>query len=217
MKIGNGLRFGYYSNSLNFLDLLSFQTTLVIYAKINKMCCPTKENTCFFLSDRLFGCYIDGLIVLLKFSSSSAGISYTPIFVNFTIGHNPFLPLVWPPKRGRTQSVERVSRNLLPATFLCIGHTSKVWIFSKTIFQCFFFRYFPFHGSGCKSRIVFRRRSRSYSGGDKSLTHISDTSDLSDKDAEKYTPAHRGKPEWQTSYLSLFRLCPLRWLYTPAS
>ena len=92
MKIGNGLRFGYYSNSLNFLNLLSFQTTLVIYAKINKMYCPTKENTCFFLSDRLFGCYIDGLIVLLKFSSSSAGISYTPIFVNFTIGHNPFLP-----------------------------------------------------------------------------------------------------------------------------
>ena len=48
LEKGKGLRFGYYSNSLNFLDLLSFQTTLVIDAKINKMCCPTKKNTCFF-------------------------------------------------------------------------------------------------------------------------------------------------------------------------
>lgn len=48
LKKGKGLRFGYYSNSPDFLDLLSFQTTLVIDAKINKMCCPTKENACFF-------------------------------------------------------------------------------------------------------------------------------------------------------------------------
>ncbi|EFB32763.1 hypothetical protein HMPREF0971_00884 [Segatella oris F0302] len=40
------------------------------------MCCPTKENACFFLSGRLFFCYFDGLIVLLKSSSSSAGTSY---------------------------------------------------------------------------------------------------------------------------------------------
>ena len=36
MKKGKGLRFGYYSNSPDFLDLLSFQTTLVIDAKINR-------------------------------------------------------------------------------------------------------------------------------------------------------------------------------------
>lgn len=48
LKKGKGLRFGYYSNSPDFLDLLLFQTTLVIDAKINKMCCPTKKNTCFF-------------------------------------------------------------------------------------------------------------------------------------------------------------------------
>ena len=47
LEKGKGLRFGYYSNSLNFLDLLSFQTTLVIGAKINKMCCPTKEKLIF--------------------------------------------------------------------------------------------------------------------------------------------------------------------------
>ena len=76
LKKGKGLRFGYYSNSPNFLDLLSFQTTLVIDAKINKMCCVAKENICFLLSSRLFFCYFDGLIVLLKFSSSSAEISY---------------------------------------------------------------------------------------------------------------------------------------------
>ena len=73
---GEGLRFGYYSNSPDFLDLLSFQTTLVIGAKINKMCCPTKENICFFLLSRLFCCHFDGLIVLLKSFSSSAGTSY---------------------------------------------------------------------------------------------------------------------------------------------
>lgn len=47
LKKGKGLRFGYYSNSPNFLDLLSFQTTLVIDAKINKMRCPTKEKLIF--------------------------------------------------------------------------------------------------------------------------------------------------------------------------
>ena len=47
LEKGKGLRFGYYSNSLNFLDLLSFQTTLVIDAKINKMRCPTKEKLIF--------------------------------------------------------------------------------------------------------------------------------------------------------------------------
>jgi len=47
LKKGKGLRFGYYSNSPNFLDLLSFQTTLVIDAKINKICCTPKEKLIF--------------------------------------------------------------------------------------------------------------------------------------------------------------------------
>ena len=47
LKKGKGLRFGYYSNPPDFLDLLSFQTTLVIDAKINKMRCPTKEKLIF--------------------------------------------------------------------------------------------------------------------------------------------------------------------------
>ncbi|ATV51917.1 hypothetical protein CTM50_01820 [Prevotella intermedia] len=56
--------------------MLPFQTTLVIGAKINKMCCTAKENICFFLSDRFFSCHFDGLIILLKFSSSSVETSY---------------------------------------------------------------------------------------------------------------------------------------------
>ena len=47
-----------------------------INAKINKMRCPTKEKLIFFLSGRLFCCHFDGLIVLLKFFSSSAETSY---------------------------------------------------------------------------------------------------------------------------------------------
>ena len=175
MEKGKGLRFGYYSNSPNFLDLLSFQTTLVIGAKINKMCCTAKENTCFFLirqtfrlSFQRFNCLAEILIIFGR-------NKLCPLFVNFAIGHNPFLPLAWPTKRGREQSVERVSTNLLPATFLCIGHTSKVWISARQFFRFFFFDVFPFLGSSCKSRIVCRRRSRSYSGGDKSLTRLPPT------------------------------------------
>lgn len=52
LEKGKGLRFGYYSNSPNFLDLLSFQTTLVIGAKINKMCCTAKEKL-------IFSCWTD--------------------------------------------------------------------------------------------------------------------------------------------------------------
>ena len=204
LKKGKGLRFGYYSNSPDFLDLLSFQTTLVIDAKINKMCCPTKENACFFLvgqtfllSFRWFNCLAEILIIFGR-------NKLCPLFVNFAIGHNPFLPLAWPTKRGREQSVERVSTNLLPATFLCISHTSKVWISARQFFRFFFFDVFPSLGGGSKSRIVCRRRSRSYSGGDKSLTRLPPTPSTTclPKPKEKCTPACRSKPERQTSYLS---------------
>ena len=139
------------------------------------MCCPTKENTCFFLLDRLFCCHFDGLIVLLKSFSSSVGTSYALCPRKLRYRHNLFLPLVWPTKRGREQSVERVSANLLPATFLCIGHTFQGMDFNKTIFQYFSLLVFSFLGGGSKSRIVCRRRSRSYSGGDKSLTRLPPT------------------------------------------
>lgn len=75
LEKGKGLRFGYYSNSPDFLDLLSFQTTLVIGAKINKMCCTAKKILVF--SCRIdFCCHFEGLIVLLKSFSSSAETSY---------------------------------------------------------------------------------------------------------------------------------------------
>ena len=52
--------------------------------------------------------------------------------------HNLFLPLVWPTKKGREQSVERVSANLLPATFLCIGHTFQGMDFQQDNFSVLF-------------------------------------------------------------------------------
>ena len=70
--------------------------------------------------------------------------------------------------------------------------------FNKTIFSTFSLLVFSFLGSGRKSRIVCRRGSRSYSGGDKSLTRLSPTPPTYlTKPQEKYTPAER-----QTSHLS---------------
>ena len=68
--------------------------------------------------------------------------------------------------------------------------------------------------SGCKSRIVCRRRSRSYSDDDKSLTRLPPTPSTTclPKPKEKCTPACRSKLERQTSYLIFFRLFLLRWL-----
>ena len=99
------------------------------------------------LSFRWFNCLAE---IILIFGRNKL----CPLFVNFAIRHNPFLPLAWPTKRGREQSVERVSTNLLPATFLCIGHTSKVWISARQFFRFFFFDIFSFLGSGSKSRII---------------------------------------------------------------
>ena len=90
---------------------------------------------------------------------------------------------------------------------------SKVWISARQFFRFFFFDVFPFLGSGCKSRIVCRWRSRSYSGGDKSLTCLSPTPPTyRTKPKEKYTPACRNKPERQTSYLSSSVFVFYRWL-----
>ena len=106
-----------------------------------------------------------------------------------------------------------ISTNLLPATFLCIGHTSKVWISARQFFRFFFFDIFSFLGSGSKSRIVCRRRSRSYSGDDKFLTRLSPTPPTClTKPQEKYTPACQSELERQTSHLSSSVFVFYRWL-----
>ena len=183
MKKGKGLRFGYYSNSPDFLDLLSFQTTLVIDAKINKMCCTAKENTCFFLirqtfrlSFQRFNCLAE---ILLVFGRNKL----CPLFVSFAIGIT--YSYLWYGRRKEAGS--SLSKEFWQICFLphfCVSAIlSKVWISARQFFSALLFRYFPFLGSGCKSRIVCRRRSRSYSGGDKSLTRLPPT-----------PPTYRTKP-----------------------
>ena len=124
--------------------------------------------------------------------------------------HNLFLPLVWPTKRGWEQSVER---DFGKSAFCHISVYRSYFLrygFQQDNFQCFSLSIFFFLGSGCKSRIVCRRRSRSYSGGDKSLTRLPPT--RLTKPQEKYTPACRSKPERQTSYLSSSVFFFYRWL-----
>ena len=85
--------------------------------------------------------------------------------------------------------------------------------FSKTIFQSCSLLVFSFLGSGCKSRIVCRWRSRSYSGGDKSLTRLPPPPPTRlTKPKEKYTPACQSKLERRTSYLSFSIFVFYRWL-----
>ena len=89
---------------------------------------------------------------------------------------------------------------------------SKVRISARQFFRAVPFRYF-FLGSGCKSRIVCCRRSRSYSGGDKSLTRLPPPPPTRlTKPKEKYTPACQSKPERRTSYLSFSVFVFYRWL-----
>ena len=90
---------------------------------------------------------------------------------------------------------------------------SKVWISARQFFRFFFFDVFPFLGSGCKSRIVCRLRSRSYSDGDKSLTRLPPTPPTyRTKPQEKYTPACQSEFERQTSHLSSSVFVFYRWL-----
>ena len=90
---------------------------------------------------------------------------------------------------------------------------SKVWISARQFFRAVPFRYFPFLGSGRKSRIVYRWRSRSYSGDDKSLTRLPPPPPTClTKPKEKYTPACQSKSERQTSYLSFSVFVFYRWL-----
>ena len=95
---------------------------------------------------------------------------------------------------------------------------SKVWISVRQFFRAFLFRYFSFLGSGCKSRIVCRRRSRSYSGGDKSLTRLPPTpSTCLPKPKEKCTPAIAASPKGRLRTFPLPSLSSIGGFYMPAS
>ena len=175
LKKGKGLRFGYYSNSPDFLDLLSFQTTLVIDAKINKMCCPTKENACFFLvgqtfllSFRWFNCLAEILIIFGR-------NKLCPLFVNFAIGHNTFLPFMTDEKRQGAVCRKSFGKSASCHFSVYRPYFLRYGFQQDNFSELFPFGIFSFLGSGCKSRIICRRRSRSYSGGDKSLTRLPPT------------------------------------------
>ena len=136
-----------------------------------------------------------------------------PLFVNFAIGHNTFLPLAWPTKRGREQSVERDFDKSASCHISVYRPYFLRYGFQQDNFQYFSLLVFSFLGSGRKSRIVCCRRSRSYSGGDKSLTRLPPTPPTClPKPKKKYTPACQSKPERQTSYPSFSVFVFYSWL-----
>ena len=174
------------------------------------MCCPTKENACFFLvgqtfllSFRWFNCLAE---ILLIFGRNKL----CPLFVNFAIGHNTFLPFMTDEKR-QGAACRKGFRQICFLPLFCVSVIlSKVWISARQFFRFFFFDVFPSLGSGSKSRIVCRRRSLSYSGGDKSLTpSTSDTSDLSDKAVGKVHACPSQQARKADFVPFLFRLCLL--------
>ena len=122
----------------------------------------------FLLSFRWFNCLAE---IFLIFGRNKL----CPLFANFAIGHNPSLPLAWPPKRGREQSVERDFGKSASCHFSVYRPYFLRYGFQQDNFQYFSLLVFSFLGSGRKSRIVCRWRSRSYSGGDKSLTRLPPT------------------------------------------
>ena len=142
------------------------------------------------MSFRWFNCLAE---ILLIFGRNKL----CPLVVNFAIGHNTFLPFMTDEKR-QGAACRKGFRQICFLPLFCVSAIlSKVRISARQFFRAVPFRYF-FLGSGYKSRIVCRWRSRSYSGGDKSLTRLSPTPPTClTKPQEKYTPAER-----QTSYLS---------------
>ena len=140
------------------------------------------------------------------------------VFANFAIGITySYLQHDRRKEAGSCLS-KRISANLLPATFLCIGHTFQGMDFNKTIFQYFSLLVFSFLGGGSKSRIVCRRRSLSYSGGDKSLTRLPPTPPTClTKPQEKYTPAIAASPKGRLHTFPLPSLSSIGGFYMPAS
>ena len=124
--------------------MLSFQTTLVIDAKINKMCCPTKENTYFFLigqtfqlSFRWFNCLVE---ILLIFGRNKL----CPLFVSFAISIT--YSYLWYGRRKEAGS--SLSKEFWQICFLphfCVSAIlSKVWISTRQFSVLFLFWYFLF-------------------------------------------------------------------------
>ena len=158
------------------------------------------------MSFRWFNCLAE---ILLIFGRNKL----CPLFVNFAIGHNTFLPFMTDEKR-QGAACRKGFRQICFLPLFCVSAIlSKVWISARQFFRFFFFDVFPSLGGGSKSRIVCRRRSRSYSGGDKSLTRLPPPPPTRlTKPKEKYTPARQSKPERRTSYLSSSVFVFYRWL-----
>lgn len=123
----------------------------------------------FLLSFRWFNCLAEILLIFgrnklcpLSSQTSLSGITHS---------------YLWYGRRKEAGiSLSKEFRQICFLPLFCVPTIlSKVWISARQFFRFFFFDVFPFLGSGCKSRIVCRRRSRSYSGGDKSLTRLPPT------------------------------------------
>ena len=123
----------------------------------------------FLLSFRWFNCLAE---ILLIFGRNKL----CPLFVNFAIGHNPIHAFGMTDEKRQGAACRKGFRQICFLPLFCVSVIlSKVWISARQFFRFFFFDVFPSLGSGSKSRIVCRRRSRSYSGGDKSLIRLSPT------------------------------------------
>ena len=91
----------------------------------------------FLLSFRWFNCLAE---ILLIFGRNKL----CPLFVNFAIGIT--YSYLWYGRRKEAGSrlSKEISAILLPAIFLYVGHTSKVWISARQFFRFFFFDIFLF-------------------------------------------------------------------------
>ena len=179
------------------------------------MCCPTKENTCFLVgqtfrqSYRWFNCLPE---ILLIFGRNKLCTCLRKLLLS-GITHS----CLYDQRKEAGSGLSKEFRQICSLPHFRVPVILPRWNFSKRFFSTFLFRYF-FLGSDCKSRIVFRRRSWSYLGGDSPLTRLSPTpSTLSDKAEEKYTLAYRGKSEVRLHTFPYSVFVFLGGFYTPAS
>ena len=91
----------------------------------------------FLLSFRWFNCLVE---ILLIFGRNKL----CPLFVSFAISIT--YSYLWYGRRKEAGSrlSKEISAILLPAIFLYVGHTSKVWISARQFFRFFFFDIFLF-------------------------------------------------------------------------
>ena len=101
----------------------------------------------FLLLFRWFNCLAE---ILLIFGRNKL----CPLFVNFAIGHNTFLPFMTDEKR-QGAACRKGFRQICFLPLFCVPTIlSKVWISARQFFRFFFFDIFSFLGSGSKSRII---------------------------------------------------------------